>query len=104
MTTSTRPTSSRRPVKPGNATSEQPIKLLLVDFRNGESVGAHPDVAPLLRDGWSIRSAVPRIVEEEGTRLFVVLTRRKTTKTFALAASTAMPAGLKPTVESSRPA
>jgi hypothetical protein len=48
-------------------------KILLVPFRNGEAVNKHPDLASLLADGWSISSAVPRIVETEGTRLLVVL-------------------------------
>lgn len=54
---------------------EPKTKLLLVDFRNGEAVHQHPDVAPYLKQGWLIRSAVPRIVEGKGTRLLVVLSQ-----------------------------
>lgn len=54
---------------------ESRTKLLLVDFRNDEAVSQHPDLAPFLEDGWAIESAVPRVVESEGTKLFVVLTR-----------------------------
>lgn len=48
-------------------------KLLLVDFRNGEAVRDHPEIEPLLLEGWRIKSAVPRLVESRGTRLLVVL-------------------------------
>ena len=48
-------------------------KLLLVEFRSGEAVDLHPEVAPLLRQGWRLRSAVPRIVEGEGLKLLVTL-------------------------------
>jgi len=50
-------------------------KILLVPFRNGEAVSKHPELASLLEEGWTIRSAVPRIVETEGTRLLVVLAK-----------------------------
>ena len=46
--------------------------LLLVEFRGGEAVTRHPDVAPFLRQGWKVHSARPRLTEE-GTRLLVVL-------------------------------
>ena len=48
---------------------------MLVDFRSGECVSQHPEIAPLLNEGWQIRSAVPRIVEAQGTKLFVVLSQ-----------------------------
>lgn len=50
-------------------------KILLVDFRNGEAVSKHPELQQFISDGWSIRSAVPRIVESEGTKLLVVMTK-----------------------------
>lgn len=50
-------------------------KLLLVEFRSGEAVVLHPEVMPLLRQGWRVRSAVPRIVEGEGLKLLVTLTQ-----------------------------
>ncbi len=50
-------------------------KILLLPFRNGEAVNKHPELASFLNDGWTISSAVPRIVETEGTRLLVVLVK-----------------------------
>lgn len=50
-------------------------KILLVEFRNGEAVTKHPELRSLLKDGWTVRSAVPRIVESEGTKLLVVLAK-----------------------------
>lgn len=50
-------------------------KILLVDFRNGEAVSKHPELQNFIADGWSIRSAVPRLVEAEGTKLLVVMAR-----------------------------
>lgn len=50
-------------------------KLTLVDFRSGESVSRHPELAPLIAEGWTVRSAVPRIVETDGPQLLVVLTK-----------------------------
>lgn len=50
-------------------------RVLLVDFRSGEPVHRHPDIAPLLSDGWIVKSAVPRLVENQGLKLLVVLKR-----------------------------
>lgn len=50
-------------------------KIVLVPFRNGEAVNKHPDLTSLLDEGWSVSSAVPRIVEAEGTKLLVVLVK-----------------------------
>lgn len=50
-------------------------KILLVPFRNGEAVDRHPELTSFLDDGWTISSAVPRIVETEGTRLLVVMAK-----------------------------
>ena len=60
---------------PAVAHPEAGAKLLLVEFRSGEAVGLHPEVTPLLREGWRVRSAVPRIVEGEGLKLLVSLTQ-----------------------------
>lgn len=105
MTPSTLSASSHSPVPSNTTKSQQPIKLLLVDFRNGESVCAHPEVAPMLNDGWTIRSAVPRIVEDEGTRLLVVLTRHQktTTRPLTLAARTTDGRPPTPLTEGPRP-
>lgn len=65
---------------PGASLAEVPrpdgphTKLLMVDFRSGETVCTHPDVASYLDDGWHVQSAAPRVTDE-GTRLLVVLTR-----------------------------
>lgn len=48
-------------------------KLLLVDFREGAPLADHPQLAPYLKSGWTIRSATPRLVEAAGPRLLVVL-------------------------------
>jgi hypothetical protein len=50
--------------------------LLLVDLQSAD-VRRHPDVAPLLRNGWRVKSAVPRVVESEGAKLLVVLVRNE---------------------------
>ena len=75
------------PSRPPIAPDRDDSRLLLVDFRSGESVAQHPEIAPLLNDGWHIRSAVPRIVETEGTKLLVVVSRGTSTRRFAPAAS-----------------
>jgi hypothetical protein len=54
---------------------ETGVKLLLVTFRSGEAVERHPDVEPWLESGWTVRSAVPRVVESGATKLLVVLER-----------------------------
>lgn len=61
------------PVRRPSSVTPTLTKILLVQFRNGEAVDRHPELRCLLDDGWSIRSAVPRIVEAEGTKLLVVL-------------------------------
>ena len=73
------------PTRPPIAPDHKDARLLLVDFRSGECVADHPEIAPLLKDGWHVRSAVPRIVEMEGTKLFVVLGRNDTVPTFTSA-------------------
>lgn len=49
-------------------------KVLLVDNPAAETVTKHPAIAPLLNNGWELESAVPRLVESQGTKLLVVLT------------------------------
>jgi len=61
------------PTRRTSAVSTSLTRILLVQFRNGEAVDRHPELKALIDDGWSIRSAVPRIVEAEGTKLLVVL-------------------------------
>lgn len=75
QTTATAPLAADAPpIAPARASIAQAnTKLMLVSFRNGEAVARHPELMPYLRDGWEISSAVPRIVEHGGTRLFVVL-------------------------------
>lgn len=65
-------TSKRAASSAPSADHPARAKLLLVDFRSGEAVRQHPDVAPLLKDGWSVTGAAPRVTPE-GTRLLVVL-------------------------------
>ncbi len=50
-------------------------KIMLLPFRNGEAVSRHPEIAEFLKDGWTVSSAVPRIVESQGTKLLVVLVK-----------------------------
>src|SRR5690606_12225473 len=66
--------SAGLPLSTTSSTAQGDAKLLLVDFRSGEAVRNHPEIAPLLRQGWRIKSAVPRLVEAKGTKLLVVLT------------------------------
>lgn len=73
----------REPVQPGpklNTNTTLKIgsassRVMLVDFRSGEPVQRHPEIVPLLVDGWMIKSAVPRLVENQGLKLLVVLKR-----------------------------
>lgn len=51
------------------------VKLVLVDFRSGEAVRKHPELQPWLNAHWTVRSAMPRIVEHGETKLLVVLER-----------------------------
>jgi len=51
------------------------VRLLRIDFQPDAAIDDHPEVAPLLRDGWHIRRRTPRLVEREGVQLFIVLTR-----------------------------
>lgn len=78
--------ASPRPPTPSNRTARPtPVlsntKLLLVDFRNGEAVAQHPDLVSHVQQGWRIRSATPRLVESEGTKLLVILERQRTAHT-----------------------
>ena len=57
-------------------------KLLLVDFRSGEAVSQHPEIQSYLKQGWRVKSAVPRLVEAGGTRLLVVLTQPSTSPSY----------------------
>lgn len=66
-----------------SAPSKALTKILLVEFRNGEAVTQHPELSTLLSDGWSVRSAVPRIVESEGTKLLVVMAKPDSSTRFA---------------------
>lgn len=61
----------RREARPSSPRTQ----LLLIDAADAADVALHPDVAPLLQQGWQIRSATPRLVEAQGTRLLVVLRR-----------------------------
>lgn len=49
-------------------------KLVMVDFRSGESILTHPGIMPHVEEGWHVQSAEPRVTEE-GTQLLVVLAR-----------------------------
>ena len=66
-------TGASASTRSASARAADDARLLLVDFRNGEAVRDHPEIAPLLDEGWRIKSAVPRLVEAKGTRLLVVL-------------------------------
>ncbi len=65
------PTLAKLTARPDKALT----KIMLVPFRNGEAVSKHPDLAAFLADGWTISSAVPRLVESEGTKLLVVMVK-----------------------------
>ena len=49
------------------------VKILLLDFRSGEAIDRHPDLALYLKDGATIKSAEPRISESGTPKLLVVL-------------------------------
>ena len=53
---------------------------VVVDFRSGEAVIRHPDLRSYLNDGWSVKSAVPHVVDADEVRLLVVLVRGATTE------------------------
>ena len=59
-------------VLPPNSPS---VRLLRIGVSHDVPVYDHPKVAPLLRNGWRIKSKMPRLVEGEGVQLFIVLTR-----------------------------
>jgi hypothetical protein len=67
--------SAPPPQAEASSPSPSDVKLLLVGFRSGETVQKHPDLQTWLREGWCVRSAVPRIVESGDTKLLVVLER-----------------------------
>ena len=75
----TRPSLSSPPrPRTRRTTTSQPLcetKLKLLPFRNGEALLHHPDLTALFADGWTVRSATPRLVEGQGTQLLVVLSR-----------------------------
>ena len=48
-------------------------QLLTIDFRSGEPVREHPALEAWITDGWSIKSACPRVTDD-GLKLLVVLT------------------------------
>lgn len=89
-------TSLRAPALQPLAGAE--TKLLLLPFRSGEAVQQHPELAPLLAQGWRLKSAVPRIVEGDGLRLFVVLTQPQT---LPLPLTPAPPVGLAAVADAS---
>lgn len=53
------------------------VRFLLIERGQDEDVRDHPEVAPLLEEGWQIESIQPRVVEE-GSRLLVLLHRPAT--------------------------
>lgn len=67
--------SRERRSTPSTTIASPTSRVLLVDFRAGEAVDRHPEVLPLAREGWVVKSAVPRLVENQGLKLLVVLKR-----------------------------
>lgn len=58
------------------AVSPDPLrqpKLMLIDLPHGTSIDAHPEVAPLLREGWRVKSVDPRIGRRGEARHLAVL-------------------------------
>lgn len=49
------------------------VRFLLIERGQNEDVGAHPEVVPLLQEGWEIGSVQPRVLEGKGSRLLVLL-------------------------------
>lgn len=65
-----------RPPRRPPAAPPSSSKLLLIDSVSDRPAEEHPDVAALLRDGWTLVGAEPRIVEPGRSCLLVTLARR----------------------------
>lgn len=50
-------------------------KLLTIDYNDGQATCEHPALRKWTGAGWRVKSASPRLIELEGTKLFVVLTK-----------------------------
>ena len=66
-------TSLPSPVSVVPGPKAERVKILLLDFRSGEAVDRHPDLAVHLKKGATIKSAEPRISASGTPKLLVVL-------------------------------
>ncbi len=51
------------------------LKLMLISYHGDHVLAEHPEVAPLLRSGWTMRSAAPRVAAGQQPMQLVVLER-----------------------------
>ncbi|MEF8796409.1 MAG: hypothetical protein V5A48_08155 [Salinivenus sp.] len=67
---------ARPPVIPPSLSSAQSeTTLVLINAQSRAEVEQHPEIESRLSDGWTIRRAVPRIVEKGGAKWLLVLER-----------------------------
>lgn len=69
----------RPAVRSGTSSRSSSTQTRIVDFRSGEAVHCHPELTSFLREGWTIRSAAPCIVESGIVRLLVVMEQHAAT-------------------------
>jgi hypothetical protein len=60
---------------PSTAAATSNVEITLVPFRHGTAPADHPDLQPLLNQGWTIKRTVLRLVEGGLLKHLVVLHR-----------------------------
>lgn len=63
---------------PAASSGHTSTRTEIVEFRSGEAVQRHPELAAVFRKGWKIRSATPYVDGTATVRLMVVLERGDT--------------------------
>ncbi len=67
---------TREPITPSFVSPrETETTLRLIDAPGRDELDGHPELQPLLTDGWTVRRVAPRIVEGDGAQFLVVLER-----------------------------
>ena len=62
-------------IPPSLSSAQSETTLVLINAQSRAAVEQHPEIESHLSDGWTIRRAVPRIVEEGGAKWLLVLER-----------------------------
>jgi hypothetical protein len=62
-------------IPPSLSSAQSETTLVLINAQSRAEVEQHPEIESRLSDGWTIRRAVPRIVEEGGAKWLLVLER-----------------------------